>query len=170
MSLADALQTISLVAVAITIGLSALQNRHAARQTREIARQSTLAQNALAQAVYHQTIVGQGSTYVTNLLTNEPELLAWFLRSRGFPPATAEINKRYMLLFLRLEVHEASYLAHLDGTLPDDVWLAWHRVIELDAATVEFGVVWPVVRAMYSARFVAFLEGLTRIPAPRRAA
>jgi hypothetical protein len=118
-------------------------------------------------------IVGNGSRVLATLITSEPDLLAWFLESRGIPPGSAETNKRYLLMYLRMEVHEASYLAHLDGSLSDDVWSGWRRVIELDSATPEFLAIWPVVRDSYSARFGQYVnETIARraptVPPPPR--
>jgi hypothetical protein len=150
MSWGDLVQTITLVTVAITIALSA-------RQSREAARQSALAHNALGQSA-HQTMVGHGAAYLASMMTDEPELIAWFLATRGIPPASAVTNKRYMLMFLRMDAHEATYLAYLDGSLQPDVWAGWRRVIELDAQTPEFRTVWRVVSDSYSRRFVELLD------------
>ena len=160
MGAVDLLQTISLAAVAITLALSAIQNRHVAKQTWETVRQNTLAHSALSRSA-HQGLVDQGTHYLGVLLTSEqPELLAWFLTSRGIPPSTSEINRRYLFLYLRMDVHETTYLAHQDGALPEGVWEGWRQVIALDGATAEFGVLWPIVRSAYSAPFVSFVDEL----------
>jgi hypothetical protein len=160
MGVADLLQTISLVVVAITLALSARQNRHLARQTRETVHQSILARSALSRST-QQELIDQGTDYLGVLLTvDQPALLTWFLASRGIPPAPDEINRRYLFMFLRMDVHETTYLAHLDRALPEDVWIGWRHVIALDSATDEFRVVWPVVRPAYSARFASFVDEL----------
>lgn len=159
MSLADLLQTVSLGAVAITIGLSAIQNRHAAAQSREAAQQSKLAQSDVKQAA-HQNTVGHSASFLASLATSETDLLAWFLQSRGIPPASVKTNLRYMLMYLRMEVHETTYLAHLDGALPGDVWGGWERVIALDAATSEFRAIWPIVSDSYAARFGEYIDSV----------
>lgn len=154
MSWADLVQTATLAIVAITVVISA-------RQSREAARQSAFALNALRQDA-HQTMVGHSAGYLTTLLTGEPELLSWFLKSRGIPVVSDEINKRHMLMFLRLDAHETTYLAYLDGSLPEDIWSGWHRVIELDAQTPEFRAIWRVVEDTYSARFAALIDDMVR--------
>jgi hypothetical protein len=156
MSLADWLQTLSLVIVAATVAITAWQSRHVAAQSREVTRQSALAATALGQAA-HQTLVGHGAGYLSSMLSDEPDLLAWFLASRGLPTGDPEANKRYMILFQRLEVHETTYLSYVRGLLSEDVWRGWRRVIELDAATPEFTVVWPIVADTYSRRFGGFV-------------
>jgi len=156
----DLLQTISLAAVAITLALSAIQNRHLAKQTRETVRHNTLAHSALSRTA-HQGLVDQGTNYLGVLLTSDqPELLAWFLQTRGIPSSTSEINRRYLFLYLRMDVHEATYLARLDEALAGDVWAGWLQVIFLDSSTPEFDVLWPIVRSGYSARFVSFVDEL----------
>jgi hypothetical protein len=161
----DLLQTISLSAVAITIGLSVVQNRHVAAQTREAVQQSRLAQSDLKQAA-HLNTVANSSLYLAQLASSDPGMLEWFLASRGIPPATAEINKRYMLMYLRMEVHETTYIAYLDGALHKDVWGGWERVIELDLATAEFRAVWAVVRDSYAQRFGDYVEALIKASRP----
>jgi hypothetical protein len=160
-NLADLVQTVSLATVATSIVLSALQNRSVAAQTREVARQSTFASAALSQSA-HQTIVRHGSGVLANLLTSEPDLLSWFLTSRGIPLASPEENKRRMFMFLRMEVHEANYLAYLDHFLPDEVWLGWERVVRLDVATPEFQTIWGTVGETYSLRFAVFIDELIK--------
>jgi hypothetical protein len=160
--LSDILQAVSLLAVAITLALSVIQNYYSSVQTRQLARQSALAQSALVQAS-HQALVLGNSGVLANLMTRDQDLMAWFLASRGIPVGAPEANRRYMLMFLRMEVHEATYLAHLDGTLHADVWEGWRTVIELDTRTPEFRTVWQIVGNTYAARFAVFVNGILAV-------
>jgi len=159
MNLADLLQGGSLVAVAVALVLTARQNRHLGAQTRQAIRQSALAGDSLAQTGHH-SLVDQITHNTTALIGTDPELCAWFLGSRGFPPASADSNKRYFLLFTRLDSHEAIYLSHVDRSIGHEVWLGWRTVMELDAATPEFAEIWPAAKVSYSPRFAEYVDGV----------
>jgi hypothetical protein len=158
-SAADLIQAISVVAVAVSVVLLALQNRSVARQTREAAKQTALATASLGNAA-HQALVGRASDALTFLITDEPDLLRWFLRSRGIPDASADENKRRMFIFARIDVHEANFVAYLEGLLSEELWTGWRKVIEADAATPEFVTVWKAVHPFYSARFRELIRGV----------
>jgi len=38
-----------------------------------------------------------------------------------------------------MDVHETTYVAHLDGAIAEDVWVGWRHVIALDSATASSG-------------------------------
>jgi hypothetical protein len=158
MDLGNLLQSLSLVAVAISLVLSARQIRLAGKQTREAAEQSELARSAMLQRGHH-SLVSQGTGSLEGLLFGQPELLAWFLASRGIPPGTDELNQRYLLIYLRMDQHEVNYLDYLNDGLPEEVWRGWQRVISHDVRTAEFQTVWSVVKDQYSERFVTMVDG-----------
>ena len=157
MKLADWLQVLSLLAVAGSLCLAAVQTRAVAVQARETTRQTQFTGRELAQTA-HLGLVGHSSDALTFLITDEPQLLDWFLASRGIPTGDAEHNKRLMFLFIRADIHEANYIGYVDGSLPADVWQGWVEVVDSDVATAEFRVIWPVVRRYYAARFVTFVD------------
>ncbi|GLW31522.1 hypothetical protein Areg01_44620 [Actinoplanes regularis] len=161
--LADVLQVISLIAVAVALFLNYRQARETARQAREAARQVELSTAALRQDSYRQ-LVTHGTSANQTLLAGNPGLLGWFLASRGVPTGTHEENLRHMFVFWRMDSHEEIFRSHAAGQLPGDAWQAWRNVIEADAALPEFGTVWSRVRPQYTRDFADFVDTLL----PRR--
>ncbi|WP_127501283.1 hypothetical protein [Actinoplanes solisilvae] len=171
MKLVDWLQILSLLAVAGSLCLAALQTRSVAVQAREVTRQSRITGRALEQSA-HLGLVGHSSDSLTFLITSEPRMLEWFLRTRGIPTGDHERNKLLMFLFIRADIHESNYISYLEDSLSDDIWLGWLEVVRSDCATREWALIWPAVKRYYSARFVAFVDELLEeaavAPKPRR--
>lgn len=163
MRLSDLLQVVSLAAVVVALLFNYNQTREAANQAKEASRQVILSTSALKRAAY-QELTGYGASFNSVLFDSGPDLLSWFLSSRGVPASSQrhEENLRQMFMFVRMDVHESVFMSHMDQLLADDVWDGWKNVIGADVATPEFRTVWTVVEKFYAARFAAFVNSLIR--------
>jgi hypothetical protein len=158
-SLTDIFQVISLAVVAIALFLTVWQNRQLAKQTAETARQASFAAAAVRQASY-QEATRRGVDFTTAAIGQDPDLLAWFLESRGFLTSSATENRRRLYIWTRIDIHEMVYLERLEGLTPDNVWVGWRRALELDATTIAFAEVWGVVKSHYATDFAAHVDQL----------
>jgi len=148
--IADVVQTVSFLIAVIALLLSLWQNKESARQTA-----SALA--SLRQTT-REEVVRHGADFTYEALADDPEQLAWFLASRGFPPNREVENRKNLFLWVRLDMHEANYHAFLTGAITEDVWLAWLPTMKLDLAIPEIPRVWNAVRGVFSATFVALVD------------
>jgi hypothetical protein len=157
MDVPGSLQIVSVLSVAVALFLNYRQARETARQAREATRQVELTAAALQQDSYRQ-LVTHGTSLHETLLAGNPELLDWFLATRGVPTGTHQENLRHMFMFWRMDSHEEIFRSHAAGQLPGDAWAAWRKVIEADAATAEFRTVWAEVRPQYTPDFGRFVD------------
>ncbi|WP_433219598.1 hypothetical protein ACQP00_15665 [Dactylosporangium sp. CS-047395] len=153
MSIADIVQTVSLLAAAFALWLSL-------RQTRETARQTSSALAALQQGT-REELVRYGADFTYNALSTDHDLLEWFLASRHFPPAGYVENRKSLFLWVRLDQHEGTFHAYRTGAIAEDLWLDWKRSMEIDFAMPEFPRVWTAVREIYSSDFIALVDAAT---------
>jgi hypothetical protein len=161
--LSDLLQVVSLAAVVVALLFNYSQTREAANQAKEASRQVILSTSALKRGAY-QELTGYGANFNIVLFNSGPDLLSWFLASRGIPasPQSHEENLRHMFMFVRMDVHESVFMSRTEQLLEDDVWEGWKNVIEADVATPEFRTVWTVAERFYAVRFAAFVNSLIR--------
>ena len=161
MRLSDLLQVVSLAAVVVALLFNYGQTREAANQAKEASRQVIVSTSALKRGAY-QELTGYAATFNSVLFNSGPDLLAWFLSSRGIPTSSHEQNLRHMYIFVRMDVHESVFMSRMEQLLEDDVWVGWKKVIEADAATPEFRTVWSVAEKFYAVRFATFVNTLIR--------
>ena len=157
MSASVVLQSVSFLIAAIALMFSLWQARSAAGQSRQAAKQAAAAAYAVKQ-VSAQTLLHHGTDFAFQGLTGNPQLLAWFLASRGIPADTHDRNQRYLFVWVRLDVHEASYRAAGRNALDREEWEEWLRTIEMDVRLPEFPTVWKSVKNLYSPRFVQLID------------
>jgi len=105
-----------------------------------------------------EELVRYGADFTYEALAEDPELLAWFLASRGFRSNSVVENRKSLFLFVRLDLHEANYHAFLTGAVTEDAWLAWLPTMKLDLAMPEMPRVWNAVRGVFSATFVSLVD------------
>jgi hypothetical protein len=159
--LPDLLQVVSLAAVVVALLFNYGQTREAANQAKEASRQVVLSTSALKRGAY-QELTGYAANFNSVLFTSGPDLLSWFLSSRGIPVSAHEENLRHMFIFVRMDVHESVFMSRMEQLLEDDVWVGWKNVIEADVATPEFRTVWTVAEKFYAVRFATFVNSLIR--------
>jgi len=126
-------------------------------QSRAATRQSTAATAALQQSSSHE-LVRYSADFPYMALRDDPDLLAWFLETRGFPAGDAVTNKRYHFLFVRLDIHSGIHDAYRDGLLSEAAWNDWLRSMRLDLVTPEGRLVWRTTADLYSPAFRAQVE------------
>jgi hypothetical protein len=108
MTVADWLQLISLGAVIVALLMNYRQNREVAKQAKEASQQTVLlSQSVRTSMAQERSRHGTDWTYAS--VTAHPDLIAWFLSSRGLPSATDQINHRYAFLWARLDYQELRY-------------------------------------------------------------
>ena len=157
MNAADWAQTLSLPLVALALLASTIQTRAMVHQTRFSAMQSKNVANSLAQTA-HMALTRNQMDHRSAFFRDDPELLEWYLSSRGYPTSTYEQNKRRLYVLTRMDVHQLNFLNHESGFLADDFWTAWRKVISTDLEIPEFVELWPIVRTYYAPGFVAFCD------------
>ncbi|HZM78519.1 MAG TPA: hypothetical protein VFC19_22560 [Candidatus Limnocylindrales bacterium] len=161
MKFADIVQAVSFLAVIIALMLSVWQNKEAARQTSSVVA-------SLRQAT-HEELIRHGLDFTYEALTKDPELLAWFLTSRGFPPGNEAENRKRLFLFARFDMHDATYHAFITGATAEDVWCDWLPTVRLDLAMREAPAVWNAIRSVFSPNFAAVIDDLLAEQASRSA-
>ncbi|GIF20595.1 hypothetical protein BJ973_001499 [Actinoplanes tereljensis] len=159
MNVADWAQTLSLPLVALALFASAVQTRAMVQQTRFSATQSrhvadSLAQNAQIALTRNQT------DHRAEFFRDDPELLEWYLSSRGYPTSAYENNKRSLYVLTRMDIHQLNFLNYESGFLANEFWGAWKNVVVTDLEIPEFADLWPTVRTFYAPGFVAFCDSV----------
>ena len=157
MSASVTLQTVSFVIAAMALMFSLWQARSAAGQSREAAKQASAAAYSVKQAAA-QTLLHHGTDFAFQGLADNPQLLTWFLGSRGMPEGTHDVHQRYMFIWVRLDVHQASFRAARQNALDQEEWEEWLRTIEMDVQLPEFPTVWKCVKNLYSGAFVQLID------------
>ena len=157
MSISDTVQILSLLVIGLALVASILQNRQMAKQTMEAARQSGLVGASLQQNAYRM-LVDNANNGRTAFFLNNPQLLRWYLSSRGLATRSHRINQRILYAMVKLDSHEANYLSYADGQLNEEMWIAWRRVLEVDFTMAEFRVAWPNVKEFYARSFVNYVD------------
>jgi len=102
--------------------------------------------------------VRRGADFTYEALSGDPELLAWFLETRGFPIGTDFENRKMLLLWVRLDLHQANFDAHRDGHLSEELWSEWLPTFRADLATAEFPPLWKAGRELYTTDFAAVVD------------
>ncbi|WP_433785035.1 hypothetical protein ACQPX6_01835 [Actinomycetospora sp. CA-101289] len=93
-------------------------------------------------------------------MIDDPVLLEWHLRARGYPTSSHEENKRRLYLLVRLEAHESNFLAWQQKLLNTETWAAWERLLRADTRIKEFRDVWPSARQLYVKSFAEEVDRL----------
>jgi hypothetical protein len=150
MELSDWLQAASLIGVVVALMLSIRQLREMSVQTRSMTR-------TLEQTVYQQQLRAHAD-YRSLFFKDDPQLLAWHLRTRGYPVRDPEGNRRTLYVLIKLDEHEENYLSYSGGFLPGDVWTAWLEVLKADFRVRDFKEVWVNGKRFYATSFVDFID------------
>lgn len=150
MQTSDWIQTVAAALVFLALILNALQ-------LRQVARQSMALRQSLEQGAYG-SLVGTHLESRTTHFLNDPELLAWYLSTRGYKSTSSEENKRRLYVLVKLESHEDSFLSHASGLLADEVWAAWRTVMVHDFVIDEYQEVWPVAKNFFATSFAMFVD------------
>ncbi len=140
----------SLLVVALALIISAIQLNHSARQTR-----------VLTQTMADSVREARGSAVMqlSAMLQDNPDVLRWHLRARGYPQWAIEDN-RTIFAVLRLQIHESTHLAVATraGRLPlQDEWLTTLRA---DLSDSFYRALWPFVRRLYSSHFARIVDDI----------
>ena len=154
MSAVDWFQLGSFAAVLVALGVSAYQVRLASIQTRTLAR--TLQQTADSSVTALQT-----QARIAFLL-EDPELLAWHLRSRGCEGSSHEQNKMRLYILTKLIAHETTYVGYRDGVISPATWSSWEGVVQADVLMPEAREIWEPMRSYYAPVFTRYVDELMR--------
>lgn len=98
-------------------------------------------------------------------IQNDPVTFRWHIETRGFKVRDDSEARRIAFILLRLNVHEAKYLDHLEGAVGKQHWAAWESVVRLDFGITAYRNCWKTARALYAPAFVAFVDELLTEPA-----
>lgn len=159
MQISEWLQTVSLIAVAVTLIITAVQSRQVIKQTQHLARQTEYVQKTIEQGSYRGINLTQ-DTFRSAFFKNDSSLLKWYLSERGYPVSSHRNNKRTLYLQIKLDNHETNYLNHQVGLLSDAVWQACCEVLKADAGMPEFRMVWRAAKRFYEKSFVRFVDSI----------
>jgi hypothetical protein len=157
MTSGDWIQAATLVAVAVALLLNVRQNREVARQTQELTLQNATIAASLQQSA-HQAMISVPSANRAALLRDNPELLAWHMTLRGYPPGTYHQNLRRLFILSKLDVHELTFISYSDGLLAEDIWLGWRNVIAEDFTDPDFVESWATAKHLYAPSFVGYVD------------
>jgi hypothetical protein len=87
-----------------------------------------------------------------------PDLLKWHLETRGHKSGGETADRIKLYIVVKLDFHENMYLRHLDGSLTEEPWAAWHRVMEVDFSIEIFQEVWEKEKQFYAPAFRSFVD------------
>lgn len=159
MSVSDVVQVISLLAVSCALLLSFRQNREIAKQTQEATKQAATASSSVRRESY-QGMMGHVLDFTYNAMVRDPDLLSWFLASRGFPGVDESERCKYLFLWMRLGMHQSHYFEWAEGLISEEVWLYWRRAVQFDVESPEFEAVWKTVGDTFTGGFVKCIDEL----------
>jgi hypothetical protein len=148
MTLVDWIQFVSGLLVAAALVATVLQ-------LREVSRQSRVFLTALQ---HNGHVTGKEDLRIT-FFREDPELLSWYLRSRGYKTTTPVEDRCRLYILAKLNLHEARFVERQSGLLGGQGWDAWAKVIAADISLPEFQEVWQTAREIHTATFVAFVDG-----------
>jgi hypothetical protein len=140
-------QVISSIAIVVALIVNDYQVRQALRQT-------NVMQHETFGALIESSI-DQWSTY----LLDRPELLRWFLRTRGYRASTHEENQRRLFALAKLNIHEG-VLQHLLQGVREESWIAWLNVLRADLRVDIYLDVWPNGKRFYDVGFARHVDAL----------
>ena len=124
MSLADAIQVITLLTVLVALGLTTWQSRQMVKQT-------ALMVNELSDQV-GDSVMQTHTHQRTTFFLNDPDLLSWHLTSRGYTSTNPVEDKKRLYALVKLEAHELAQQRHLKGTIDESMWEGWRQVLKAD--------------------------------------
>jgi hypothetical protein len=157
MQISDWLQTISLIAVAVTLVITAIQSRQVIKQTQHLARQTEYVQKTLEQ---NASLNSTQDTLRITFFKDDASMLKWYLSESGYPVSSHRKNKRILYLQIKLDNYETNYLNHQGGLLSDEVWQAWCEVLKADIGKPEFRMAWRAAKRFYDKSFVRFVDSI----------
>jgi hypothetical protein len=157
MNIPDFIEAGSTVVLSAALFVSLRQTRLIAKQSNEIAKQTTALASSMRRDT-HKGMVQQVSQYTDTAMARDPDLLKWFLESRGFPLGTPTENNKHFFLWVRLGIHQSHYFEHIEGLVNEEIWDYWCATIKLDIASPGFNLVWPIVQHTYAPGFIAFIN------------
>jgi hypothetical protein len=170
MLVADLLQGASIFVLSIALLISFRQTRLIAKQSIEIAKQTSALASSLRRDSY-QGMVRHVGEYTDTAMARDPALLEWFLASRGFPIGSATDNNRLFFLWVRLGIHQSHYFERMEGLVSDDTWHYWCATIKYDIESSGFDTVWEIISHTYTPGFIAFINScIERRPSDVRVA
>jgi hypothetical protein len=145
MSFSDIIQLITTIFVGLALALGLWQGRQMLKQTIASSGQLFNEVNySLAQAHTNLRVV---------FFQNDPELLAWYLESRGYGSSTPFENRKKLYALVKLDTHEEIHLGHRRGLLTEPMWRGWLQVLRTDLSVPVFADVWENGAKFYEASF-----------------
>jgi len=161
MRASDIVSVVSLLVISSALFLNFLQVRELTKQTQEIAKQALISSFSARQGSY-QGMMNHVLDFTYNAMVRDPDLLSWFLDSRGFPNVSESERCKYLFLWMvrQTEARRA------EGIIAEPVWLYWRRAVQYDVETPEFETVWQTVGDTFTSGFVDCINEL-RATSPR---
>lgn len=159
MKIGDVVQILSLFFVAGALILSLWQGRQMLRQTA-----------AMTGDLFNDVSTSLMEVHTdqrTTFFLNDPELLAWHLKSRGYRSTTPAENKQRLYALVKFDTHESIHLRHVKGTIDEPMWQGWLRVLEVDLQVPIFLDVWENGRQFYEASFAELVDATFKRQTPK---
>jgi hypothetical protein len=126
-------------------------------QVRELSRQADKLDKTLKFSSYERMMQHHTESSVNFLLPN-PELLRWFLQTRGIEPGDENQNKMKLYILVKIGVHEYAYLQHSEGTIGIEPWSGRRDVMKADFKLKEIREVWDAAKHFYAPSFRVFVD------------
>jgi hypothetical protein len=90
----------------------------------------------------------------------DPEMLAWYLRARGYESSNELDNRKRLYAITKLDFHESIYARYQEGLLPEGLWIGWRNVLLQDLVLPVFAETWQNGHRFYDPAFVELVDGL----------
>ena len=147
----DLLQVLSTTAAVIALFVLIMQARDGAKQTGAMRSELAIRQSTwLAQAyIDHRT----------QFFQHDSDLLAWYLRGRGYRSTGAFEDRKRLYALTTLDLHESIHVQHANGTVSDDVYDAWRRILLTDLGMPIYRDVWENGAKFYEPNFSETVSG-----------
>lgn len=144
-------QLVAVIFVAVTVFLTRQQLKESTRQTRNL-------EETLRTSVYQDIIRSSRELWVA--FFEDPELLNWYLESRGIQVQDISENKIRLFTALKLDYYENLYLQYIQANIDEDVWAGWRNAIRADLKDRVFQEVWMKMEQLYAPSFQEFINAI----------
>lgn len=142
-------QSLATVFVAVTVFLTWRQLKESTRQTRNL-------EETLRCSVYQEIVRSPRELWAS--FFDDPELLRWYLTSRGIQAKEDVDNKIALFIILKLDYYENLYLQVKQGNITRDAWSGWEKTMKTDFQEAAFKEIWSKVNSLYASSFRSFVN------------
>jgi hypothetical protein len=128
------------------------------KEISELRKQTATSVNLNRALTYRKITEHQFSIWKDVVIEN-PEVLKWFFKSRGFEDHdNHNLNVIRMYSLMKFDEHENLHWEYSEKILPEEAWDGWKNVMAKDFSITEIKETWEVIQTSYSKLFRDFVN------------